>query len=213
MPGRRYRMERRAEAAKETRQRIVQACFDLHGEQGIAATTMTQIAQRAGVSVGTVYHHFPRYEDAVAACGAYTHARIPPPSSDIFDGIEDLDGRVAVLVGALFDYFDRLEIFQQVRAERHRFDPVEDFAAREAELRLRLTQEALSPFGITRRQQRVCAALIDVAVHDQLRAAGFSTGKAAQEVARLICAGLQPRHPEKSPRAQSAPHTVKDQTR
>ena len=59
MSPRRYRLERRAETAGETRRRLVDATFALHVEQGISATTMTDIAARAGVSVGTVYHHFP----------------------------------------------------------------------------------------------------------------------------------------------------------
>ena len=60
---RKYTLGRRGEAAEETRRRIVEATFALHAEQGVAATTMTQIAERAGVSVGTVYHHFATYDD------------------------------------------------------------------------------------------------------------------------------------------------------
>ena len=44
-----YRLKQRAETADETRRRLVQATFALHSEQGIAATTMKQIADRAGV--------------------------------------------------------------------------------------------------------------------------------------------------------------------
>ncbi len=211
MPGRRYRMEKRAGAAKETRQRIVQACFDLHGEQGIADTTMTQIARCAGVSVGTVYHHFPRYEDAIAACGAYTDATVPPPQDGIFDGVENLEERVAVLVRATFAYFEKLGILALVRADRHRFQIVDDFVGEEAARRLALTRRALAPFRISTRQQRVCAALMDVAVYDELRAAGLSTAEAAREVAKMICAGLQARRAGKSPRAQSAPNQPKGQ--
>jgi len=68
MGRRSYRLKQRAESAEETRRRLVEATFALHGEQGIAATTMKQIAERAGVGVGTVYHHFPTIEDTVAAC-------------------------------------------------------------------------------------------------------------------------------------------------
>ncbi len=49
-----YRLGRRAETSDETRQRLVEATFLLHGERGIAGTSMKDIAERAGVSVGTV---------------------------------------------------------------------------------------------------------------------------------------------------------------
>lgn len=47
----------------------------LHRDRGIAATTMKDIAERADVGIGTVYHHFPSYEDAIRACGARTAQR------------------------------------------------------------------------------------------------------------------------------------------
>ena len=63
MASRHYTQSKRGEAAESTRRRIVEATIALHGEQGIAATTMKQIAARAGVSVGSVYHHFPGGKD------------------------------------------------------------------------------------------------------------------------------------------------------
>jgi AcrR family transcriptional regulator len=204
-------MDQRAEAAQQTRQRIVQACFDLHGEQGIAGTTMTQIARRAGVSVGTVYHHFPSYEDAVAACGDLTRTVVPPPTDAVFEGVRTLEDRVAVLVQATFDYFDRLGDFALVRADRHRFETVEVFAREEAARRLALTRAALRSFKVPPRQLRVCAAMMDVAVYDELRAGGLKTEEAARDVANMICAGLKARRAGKSPRAQTAPRQTKDQ--
>ena len=62
-----YRQGKRSKTANDTRQRIVQATFDLHNEQGIASTSMKEIAARAGVSVGSVYHHFPTNDDAINA--------------------------------------------------------------------------------------------------------------------------------------------------
>ena len=53
MPHRQYRQSRRAESTEETRRRIVEATYALHAEQGMAATSMKQIAARADVSVGT----------------------------------------------------------------------------------------------------------------------------------------------------------------
>src|SRR3954453_3794198 len=102
MAPRRYRLERRAETAAETRRRLVDATFALHVEQGISATTMTDIAARAGVSVGTVYHHFPPYQDAVAACTQHVDDRVPLPAAGIFAGVSSMHARVRRLAQEIF---------------------------------------------------------------------------------------------------------------
>lgn len=48
----------RAERARQTRRRMIDAARDLFVEQGYAATTMDQIASSAGVAVQTVYYTF-----------------------------------------------------------------------------------------------------------------------------------------------------------
>jgi len=52
---RRYRSPRRAEQAAGTRRRILAAALALFTEQGYTATSMAQLAARAGVAVDTVY--------------------------------------------------------------------------------------------------------------------------------------------------------------
>lgn len=49
---------RRAEQARATRRRIIECARELFLQQGYAATTLDQIAARAGVAVQTVYFHF-----------------------------------------------------------------------------------------------------------------------------------------------------------
>lgn len=41
------------------RERIVLACFQLVAQVGYAESTLRQIAARAGVSIGSLYHYFP----------------------------------------------------------------------------------------------------------------------------------------------------------
>ena len=52
---RRYRSAGRAERAAATRRAVVEAAHDLFTRDGYAATTVAAVAQRAGVSVDTVY--------------------------------------------------------------------------------------------------------------------------------------------------------------
>ena len=54
-----YTLKRRAEQQAETRRRIVEAAVDLHGSIGPALTTVTMVADRAGVQRHTFYAHFP----------------------------------------------------------------------------------------------------------------------------------------------------------
>jgi AcrR family transcriptional regulator len=53
-----YTMTTRARSVQETRDRIVDACVDLHGERPVAEIGLDDIAARAGVSVQTVLRHF-----------------------------------------------------------------------------------------------------------------------------------------------------------
>jgi AcrR family transcriptional regulator len=190
MSPRRYRLERRAETAGETRRRLVEATFALHAEQGIYATTMSHIAERAGVSVGTVYHHFPTYQDAVAACAQHVDESLPLPAADSFAGLTSMDARVRRLAQAIFGFYQRLPEYERVRAERWGMPPIEAYAAREDDNRLALTRDALRPFRVGARVLQVCSALLDVAVYGALTRAGMTPGEAADEVSAVILARL-----------------------
>lgn len=58
-----YDNSRREAGARETRRRIVAAARDLFVEFGYPTTTFAAIADEAGVSVQTVYAHFPSKRD------------------------------------------------------------------------------------------------------------------------------------------------------
>jgi AcrR family transcriptional regulator len=180
-----YRLGRRAEAAGETRRRIVEATAALHNERGIADTSMKDIAERAGVSVGTVYHHFPTYQDAIGACGAYTAEQVPSPTAAIFEGAATRHERIERLAAALFDYYQRIPALVSVRRDRHIAEALEQAVEQEADTRLALAAHAL---GARKRgrQSALVAALLDLDVHRALRRQGFSTAKAAERIAALL---------------------------
>lgn len=51
----------------ERQKKVLQAALELFAAQGFEATTSAQIAKKAGVSVGSVYHHFPNKQALLIA--------------------------------------------------------------------------------------------------------------------------------------------------
>jgi len=74
-----YTKVRRAAAEDATRERIVCAIVALHEEIGPARTTVSAIADRAGVERLTVYRHFPDEPSMLRACSAHWTALHPLP--------------------------------------------------------------------------------------------------------------------------------------
>jgi AcrR family transcriptional regulator len=52
----------RAEKSQRSREQVLEAALHLFSTQGYRATSVREIAERAGVSTGNVYHHFPDKE-------------------------------------------------------------------------------------------------------------------------------------------------------
>ena len=182
-----YRLGRRAETAEETRRRLVEATFQLHSEQGIAETSMKDIAARAGVSVGTVYHHFPSYTDAIVACAGFTAEHAPAPTSAVFAGAASRRERIARLARALFDFYERVPALESVRRDRRLSRELDAFAEEEARNRRALVAEAVGADAPT----AFFAALLDVDVYRSLRREGFGTAEAADRVAAMISLALE----------------------
>lgn len=88
MKQRAYRKVKRAEDEGRTRARIVDAAEALHAELGPARTTVSAIAERAGVTRATVYRHFPDDESLFLACSGQWLARQRLPEPDAW-GPED----------------------------------------------------------------------------------------------------------------------------
>lgn len=184
-----YELKRRAESAEETRRRLVEATFALHSQRGIAATTMKQIAERAGVGIGTVYHHFPTLDDTIMACGQMVMATYPPPTEAILAGAATMKERLFRLARAHFDHQDRVSL-DVVRADQDRVPMIRQYVADEQRQRIELTQTALAPFAVDRDLIRIAAALLDIGVYRALQSAGLSLDEAADTIADVIQARL-----------------------
>lgn len=89
----------------DTRRRIVEAVVELHEEIGPASTTITAIAQRAGVQRLTVYRHFPDDRALLHACSAHWAKDHPLPDPLSWTGIEEPAARLKAALRRLYDYF------------------------------------------------------------------------------------------------------------
>jgi len=83
-----YHLRRRAERQDETRQKIVEAAIALHQDEGLAATTMSNVAKRAKVGRVTVYRHFPDEAALVGACSGQYFERHPFPDPEPWRSIK-----------------------------------------------------------------------------------------------------------------------------
>ncbi len=102
---RKYRKRVRAEAEAETRLRITEALVALHGSVGPARTTVSAVAERAGVRRATVYRHFPDEAAMFAACSAHWAACNPAPDLAAWSAIADPGRRLRVALRELYAFF------------------------------------------------------------------------------------------------------------
>ena len=106
---RRYTKRRRAEAEEQTRQRITEAAVELHGSVGPARTTISAIADKAGVQRATVYRHFPDEETLFEACSGHYAAMNPPPDLTPWGEIADPAARLRQALTEVYAFYGRTE--------------------------------------------------------------------------------------------------------
>ena len=104
-----YRMKRRAELEEQTRLRITESAVALHEEVGPAQTSISAIAERAGVRRSTVYRHFPNEEALFAACSSHWRAANPPPDPRTWSSIDDPAERTRAALREMYAFFDSTE--------------------------------------------------------------------------------------------------------
>lgn len=180
-------MKGRGDSAEQTRQRIVRATYELHAEKGIAATSARDIAARANVAVGSVYHHFPTNDDVLEACGAYTLELARPPDPEIFRAADTPGERVPLLVDALYSFYARFPGLERVRADRDKFPLLEKFMRFEETNRRKMLAKALMKTKVDKRRLLMAFALLDVVVYRTLITGGLSHAIAVRETSGVLC--------------------------
>jgi AcrR family transcriptional regulator len=104
---RKYELKKRAEQMGATRRRITEAAIDLHGTVGPARTTLSAVAERAGVERRTLYRHFPTETDLFAACSTHYFSANPWPDLGEWRAIRDPRERLERALDELYAYYER----------------------------------------------------------------------------------------------------------
>jgi AcrR family transcriptional regulator len=104
-----YRMKRRAELEEATRRRITESAAELHGTIGPSRTSISAVAERAGVRRSTVYRHFPDEPALFAACSAHWMAANPRPDLERWAAVGDPDERLRSSLEELYAFYRRTE--------------------------------------------------------------------------------------------------------
>ena len=104
-----YRKKQRAELEEQTRLRITASAVALHEQLGPARTTVSAIAEHAGVRRSTVYRHFADEEALFDACSSHWRAANPPPNPGTWMEIDDPARRTEIALRELYAFYRRTE--------------------------------------------------------------------------------------------------------
>lgn len=190
MTPREYDMTARAASTEATKRRILEATLELHTARGIFGTSWKEIAERADVSVGTVYRYFPTLAELVPACGELLFERLRPPSpddaADAMRGATDTATRLERAARALFAFYERAGAHIDSDPRERELPEVR---AWEEYLRATVTafvREAVRGHRVDARSLQLASAFLDFRAYSALRTRGVSAARAARAVARTI---------------------------
>lgn len=187
---RRYKMKNRSTAVEQTKDRIVRAAKVLHATQGMQGASYTEIADKAGVSMATVYRHFPTLAELIPAC-ASSIVVLQPLNPDavaaLFQNQEQPQKRLEVVIQGTCECYERDGGWLQAARREGDLIPTLSKIIEEQQKNLRtLVQAALDELNVTERQVQVLAALMDFPLWKSLRDMGLTPSEATEQVLELI---------------------------
>src|SRR5437763_13834809 len=100
-----YRMKARAELQERTRQRITESAVELHGTLGPSRTSLSAVAERAGVRRSTLYRHFPDEAALFVACTDHWMSEHPLPDLEAWSDVSDPGERLRRALTEIYAYY------------------------------------------------------------------------------------------------------------
>ena len=182
-----YTLKRRADQQAQTRQRIVDAAIDLHGTVGPARTSLSMVAERAGVQRNTLYAHFPDERSLLLACSGTSLERDPPPDAEAWRRIVDRAERLRTGLKAIYGWYGgNAQLLACVLRDAEHYAPVREISELRYGPVIGGWHEVLGE-GLSKTQQ----ALLHLALSYHswralVREAGLSDGAAVDTLVRAI---------------------------
>ena len=168
-----------------TRQRITEAAMRLHTSVGPSNTSVSAVADEAGVTRVTLYRHFPSMDDLFGACMGHWRSLHPPPDAAAWTQIAELEPRLRRGLSELYGWYaangeDLYPIYRDAADT-----PASNRAARRAsnERMVDALLKGVSVFGTARR--RVRAAVAHVVAFWTWRSLAVDGGLSVREAADL----------------------------
>jgi AcrR family transcriptional regulator/DNA-binding transcriptional ArsR family regulator len=181
-----------------TREQIIESALQLHGRQGIQATTWPQIADTAGVPVETVKALFPTLDDLARSCGQHFMESLQLPPHDrapeVFAGASSENERIHRLVETFFGAYERgADGITAGRRERKEVPAVNESLEELDDTLDALVVEALRPLRPDSSSVASLRALTDVEVWRTLRHHGATPEAAVDQASAAVERWLEAR--------------------
>lgn len=187
-----YELKARAKSQQLTRERIAAAAAELHQRQGVAQTTVADIARRAGVQRLTVYNHFANLSELLPACSAHYRGQHPQPNFEEALAHEDPAARVRAVLRGLYKWYrDNEPMMLNVHGERGAVPELDAWMSQSADQQLAERTLALAR-GFRRKGTRatrlraVIALSLDFWTWRRLACEGLDDDAAADMMTGLI---------------------------
>ena len=186
--GRTYTLGWRAEQQAETRQRIVEATVELHARVGPARTTVSMIAEQAGVQRHTLYAHFPDERSLFVACSALFAERNPAPDPAAWRKVGDPPDRLRQGFAAIYAWYaDNAELLSSVIRDAEHHALTRETATRQFGPLMATYREVLGT-GFGPRQRAVIGLALSLFTWRTLtRGAGLAPDATIDAMVRAVC--------------------------
>lgn len=195
MAPRAYTQNKRAEAARQTRERIVDAAAALYEEQGVNATTLQAIAVRADVSRGTILHHFGGAGGLLDAVAERILVTLELPDETIFAGVPVGSAQLRAYVVAMIQFFRRSTGWWAVFVSEMERPELKSREAAYYDQMARLQSIALGDLGADREVGIVVGSLIHPGTIGGLiwvmEQAGLAPGEVPDTIADVVVAYVE----------------------
>jgi AcrR family transcriptional regulator len=190
---RKYELRKRADDMDETRRRITAAAMELHGTVGPARTTVTSVAERAGVQRHTVYRHFPTEAELFGACSGHFAELNPWPDIGAWSRIADPPERLTTGLTELYEWYDQTaHMWSRVLRDRELVESIDEHLQPFNDYVNGAARVLSAGWGVRGRRKRVLEAAVRHAVDFSTWESVVERGALSRDEAVALMARLVP---------------------